>query len=464
MVCFYVVSFLPSLTVPYVLDDLDYLHDLAVAINSHQVIGWLIAPANEHIEILEKFLYLFCFKSFWLYPEFFHVAIVAVCLGNIFLIYRLVLILTQSSTAAFIGASIMASTNLIDDAVIIGVYSLIFFCTLLLLLLFYAIYRYAETQELHWRFVAFLAILLAPSAFASGLTSIIFVVLFYRLCLPRDLQQKAKNLFPLLLIGWLLSLIPYVYSMNSIIHTKHYQDVGEATVFGVARLSFPIQFLGRYIVVKLVPGLMANLYLSLGLFLLCFFTAIKYFKTINWKKILFFVSFGLFNNFIIYVFRSKWGVAALYASRYDAFPVIMMAFCYPLLLDVFLKQKHRINNVTVILLVYGVCFFAVVNGSLTRYSNGNLIFNKTVIMQNFDVGFRKVFVDYFQKHKLTQLRLKNSEIAIPFSRDYWRSIDFYSTYILPSSIYNKIVWSPKTDPEFLKALRSSSIGRGWAGE
>jgi hypothetical protein len=452
---FFIFSLISSFTVPYVLDDLDYLHDLAGAIDSHQVFGWLIAPANEHIIFLEKFLYLFCYKSFWLYPEFFHVVIVAVCLGNIVLIYRLIFILTQSSLSAFIGASIMASTNLTDEAIIIGANSLIFFSIFLLLLLFYAIYRYAESQKLFWRYAAFFIILLVPSSFASGLTSIIFAVLFYRLCLSRDLAQKAKNLFPLLLMGWLLSLIPYIYSMNSIIHAKHYHDIGVKSTFGAASFFPSVHILGEYVTLKLIPFLMTNLYLSFGLFFLCFFTAIKFSKEIVWKRILFFVSFGLINNFIIYVFRNKWGVYSLMASRYDAFPVIMMAFSYALILDVFLKQKRQINNITVIILVYVLCFFAVVNGCFTRYSNGNQVFKNTVIMQDFNFDFRKVFVDYFREHNHTQqLKLKNAEIAVPFSRNHWRSTNFYAQYILPSSIYKKIVWSKKTDPEFLQYLKS----------
>lgn len=154
------------------------------------------------------------------------------------------------------------------------------------------------------------------------------------------------------------------------------------------------------------------------------------------------------------MFSAEMGASALNISRYDAFPVMMMAFSYALILDVFFKQKRQINNVTVTLLVYVLCFFAVVNGCLTRYTNGNSFFKKTVVMQSFYFNFRKAFVDYFHDHNLTQLQLRNSAIAVPFSRDHWRSTEFYAQYILPPSINKKIVWSNKTDPEFLKYLKS----------
>jgi len=452
MSCAFVSSFISSLTIPYIKDDMDYFYNLTRAIDTHQVLRWLMTPVNEHVIFLEKLIYLFCYKSFWLYPEFFHVVVLLVVLGIVVLIYRLIFIFTQSSLTAFIGASIMAANNLTDEAVFVSTNSSILFCILLLLLLFYAIYRFAQTQELYWRLVAFFSILLAPLTFASGLTSIIFVLLFYFLCLSLDLQQRSKNLFPLLFIGWLLSLIPYIYFMNGIIYTDHYQDIGLASIFGAARFLLPVKFLSYYIVMKLIPGLVANIYLSFGLFFLCFFTIIKYSKEIAWRRILFFISFGLVNNFIIYVFRSQWGTEVLETSRYDAFPITMMAFSYAFILDVFVKQTPHIKKISILMIVYVLCFFAVVNGGLYRFSNGNQLFKGTVMTQLFYNNFRKIFVDYFDEHDVTQLKLKSIEIDAPFSR-YPRSTEFCAQFILPSVVNKKIVWSKKTDPQFLSYLK-----------
>jgi hypothetical protein len=454
MLVFFIFSLIPSLTIPYVSDDLDYFYYLARSLDSHQVIQWLMTPANEHVIFLEKIFYLFCYKIFWLNPEFFHMVIVVVCLGIITLIYRLIFVLTQSPLAALIGASIMASSNLTDEAIFVCTNSFIFFCIFLFLLLFYAIHRYADTQKSHWRTVAFFSILMASVTFASGLTSIIFVLLFYRLCLSQDLRQKGKNLFPLLLIGWLLSLIPFFYFMNDIIFAKHYQYVGATSAFGAARILLPICLLSKYVIVILIPSLSVNHCLSFGLFFLCFFIAIQYNKVIDWKRILFFVVFGLFNTFIIYVFRSKALSEDPNISRYSAFPLIMMAFSYALILDVFIKQKRQINNVSIDILIYLLCFFAVVNGSLYRYSKGDQFYKKTVFAQYFYVNFRNAFVDYFHTHDLKYLQFKNVDIACPMSRFYWRSREFYTQFILPSSINKKIIWSKKTDPEFLKYLIS----------
>ena len=104
--------------------------------------------------------------------------------GIIALIYKLIVALTQNPLAALIGAAIMAASNLSDDAIFIGTNSHIFFCMFFFLFLFYAMYQYAVQQHRIWRLAAFLAILIVPSTFALGLTSIVFVVLFDRLCVP----------------------------------------------------------------------------------------------------------------------------------------------------------------------------------------------------------------------------------------------------------------------------------------
>ena len=393
-----------------------------------------------------------------------------ICVGIIGLAYQLIFVFTQSVPTALIGCAIIAATNLTDDAIFVGTNSHIFFCMFFFLLLFYAIYQYAATEQLKWKLIAFLAILLGPSTFALGLTSVVFVPLFWRLCLPPHLQQKSKDLLPLLFIGWLLSLIPYFYAMDAILHAKHYQDVGAATAFQVAHFLAPVRFLGEYVALKLLPSLFANPYLSFGLFFLCVATAIHYTKDIPWQKILFFVLFGLSNNFIIFVFRDKWGTAGLDTARYYVFPVVMVAFSYALILHFFIQTVPRIKQTSTVLLVYLLCAFAVTYGSLYRYKNADLLLKETMVMQNLYVNFRKAFVNYFAMHNIDRpIEVKRGDILMPnvsrltpkggyapaISRYSLQSRQFYAQFVLPSSINKKIVWSNKTNPDFLQYLTTN---------
>ena len=63
MSCAFVSSFISSLTIPYIKDDMDYFYNLTRAIDTHQVLRWLMTPVNEHVIFLEKLIYLFCYKS-----------------------------------------------------------------------------------------------------------------------------------------------------------------------------------------------------------------------------------------------------------------------------------------------------------------------------------------------------------------------------------------------------------------
>ena len=47
MACLFVSSFIPSLTVPYIKDDMDHFYNLARAMDAHQVFRWLMTPVNE---------------------------------------------------------------------------------------------------------------------------------------------------------------------------------------------------------------------------------------------------------------------------------------------------------------------------------------------------------------------------------------------------------------------------------
>ena len=466
---FFAFSLFPSLSVPYIIDDVDHFYNMAGAIQTNTLTGWLMAAHNEHVIPLLKAIYLFCYTYFWLDPEIFHLIIIATCVGIVLLVYKLTFALTKSVPAALVGGAIMAATNVFDDTIFVITNAHILFSLFLFLLLFYAIHQYCAHQKVTWAATAFFAVIFLPATFALGLTSIVFAVLFVYLCLPQDLRRNGKKLFPALGIAWVLSFLPYALVMSSIVHAQHYKDLGARSIFEIADFLRPVPFLVEFVTVKLIPSILANPYLAFGIFFAALFTALGHTKKIPWKTVLFFALFGLFNNFIIYVFRSAWGPAYLDFPRYYVFPVAMIAFCYALLLDPFLKNKLQVKPMAAQQLIYLLCALIVIYGSIVRYNNGRLLAQETLVMQNFYVNFRKAFTGYFQEHPQTQtLQVKDLNIMLPsvsrltpkkgypppIARYPLRPARFYAQYILPAQIYTKLIWADDAGPSFLEYLKS----------
>ena len=128
LIAIYAASILPSLQIPYIIDDMDHLFQLSLSMESSTVARWMFTPHNEHVIPFLKFLYYIFYKNFWLYPQPFHLVIAAVCTGMLCVAYRLLLRLTNSRHAAFLGITILAATNLPDSAIYVITNSHIIFC------------------------------------------------------------------------------------------------------------------------------------------------------------------------------------------------------------------------------------------------------------------------------------------------------------------------------------------------
>ena len=61
MLVVFVFSLFPSLSIPYIIDDLDHLHYMAAALHYHLVLLWMLMPHNEHVIPFIKAIYLFCY-------------------------------------------------------------------------------------------------------------------------------------------------------------------------------------------------------------------------------------------------------------------------------------------------------------------------------------------------------------------------------------------------------------------
>ena len=292
LIAIYASSILPSLQAPYMIDDIDHLFQLSQSIESSHVLQWIFTPHNEHVIPFLKLLYFIFYKNFWLYPQPFHLVIIAVCAGILCLAYHLLLRLTNSKYCAFLGITLLAATNLSDLAIYIITDSHILFCLFFTLLLFYAQYQYLSTKRKIWAVLIILSAVLAPATFSLGVTSLLFAFLFEWLCIPKELKKTNGSTMLIVFTGWALGLIPYLLSMGKIIYSDHYRDVTSSSAFEVMNIPEGTRLLLLYFCQNLIPELLPHFYLSLGLFFFAVATGIKYRKPIDWKAIAFFLISG----------------------------------------------------------------------------------------------------------------------------------------------------------------------------
>jgi len=464
----FIYSLLPSLGIPYIIDDVDHLHNLSLSLQAGHLASWLFAPHNEHVIPVIKSFYYLCYTNFWLNPQAFHALIFLAGAGILFFSYKLFNTLTGSPAAAMIGASLLAATNLWDKAIFVITDSHILFCVLLFLVLFYVQYLSFAKSSGRWKPVLFVVTLLLPSTFALGLTSIFFAFVFEKLCIPRALRQKRKSTIPVVAAAWLISLVPYLFAVQQIIHTPHYNDLGKHSVFEIMRVAQAASGVISYLTMELIPNFLSVF--SLPLVVIIIFSALIHRAKINWKAIVFFVLFGITHTFIIYTFRVAWGSGMLAVSRYDVFPVVMLAGITAFALAPLLMTKEN-GSPAFRAAVYLGCFLFLAQGAATRYTKADILYRESApLMQGFYVQFRNAFIDYFKEQSPdTTVTVNNIPFVVPsvpslitragtplpMSR-YAREPEFFAQYVLPGDIRNRIRWGNATDPAFLNHIRSSS--------
>ena len=312
--------------------------------------------------------------------------------------------------------------------------------------------------------------LLVPFTFALGLTSLFFAFLFERLCVPAELRKANGSTILFVFIAWALSLIPYLYALDRIIHTPHYRDLGATSAFQIMNIGYASQYLGLYFITDLLVNVLPYVYLSLGLFLCCAFSAVKYKKDIPWKKITFFFILSMFLSLIIFAFRVSWGIKFLNVSRYDVFPVWMLSVIYALLINPFLNDKKELlANPGYKFIFYLLGFMLISFGGTIRYTTAEKVAVETASsVQRFNGEFKNAFSNYLKEYpSIETIYVKNSMIFFPlapsletkrgFNQDisrYTRPLSFYAQYVLPAEVRKKIVWGESTDKTLLDYLKA----------
>ena len=466
----YAVSITPSLQIPYMIDDTDHLFQLARAMESSTVFQWMFTPHNEHTIPFLRLLYYVFYKYFWLHPQPFHLAVIAVCTGILCISYHLLFKFTNSKYTAFLGITLLASSNLPDMAIFVTTNSHIIFCLFFLMLLFYAQYQYCTHKSKGSIALIILSALLAPLTFALGILSLVFAFLFEQLCIPKKLKSTNGSTMMYVFIGWLLGFIPYLITLDKIVYSDQYKFVGATSSFQVMNIWLGAKILMLYFYHDLIPGLLPNLYLSMAIFFLAVSIGYTHRKHVDWKRIIFFLITGFTFNFIIYIFRVAWGPKALSVSRYDVFPGLMLCMIYIILLNPFLK-KHAVYIASPAkkTIIYCCAFLLISYSGMLRYNKANRVCSETYLtIQRLNIDLKTTTVNYFKEYPhVGHLTLKNRMVFIPrlpslltkrgfypYPTRYARPLSFYNQYVVPEDIRKKITYAKKTDPLFLDYIKA----------
>lgn len=466
----YTVSLFPSTDIPYIIDDFDQLFLLSRAIDNGTVAEWIFLPHNEHVIPLLKLFYYVFYTVFWVSPQAFHYLIILVCAGIAVLIYKLLEMLTGSRDTGLAGAAVWICSSLPNFASFVITNATILFCLFFLLLLFYAQWKFHATEKKVWLWLAAFSIFCAPLTFALGVPAIFFVWLFSKWCLPHRHPLRPDRLTVFLSFIWLLAVIPYFFLFDKVIHTAHYRDIGATSAFDQINILVTFKSLAIYFYYYLVPRVLNDFYLSFGAFFLALYAGIRYRKEIAWKKIAFFVLFGVINVFIITLFRSGWGGLNKTFSRYDVFPVMMMSFLYAFILCPWIRQTFSDANRKMWLFIVPL-FFLVTSGSAHRYHQAQKVSRETAPVQRMFLEYSHSINSYFKKYPETGiLRIENSGFFFPPAFElgkkigtravgverYPRNFRFLSQFLLSEEIRRRIVWADTTEGNFLEHLRANS--------
>ncbi|MBF0484028.1 MAG: hypothetical protein HQL25_04920 [Candidatus Omnitrophica bacterium] len=454
----YLYSVLPAIHIPYMVDDIDYLDKMVSSIRDNTEWGWIFSAHNEHVIPIMKYLYLFSYKNFWLYTEFFHLLTFLVTIGVIVVLYHLLKLLKVSSNGALLGCSIFAASNLFDRAVFIFTDAHILYCLLGVLLVFFAQYKNALRPNWIWRVVWMLSFLLSMLTFALGMFMIFYVIAFHFLCIPKDVRKNDKSLLVYYVMGSLIGIVVYAMNVHNIFFSEHYIGRG-GSLDKIANYSQSFYYLCRFLLFSVIPMLLSFQYFSFGYFYGAIFIIKNYSNKIDWNKIWFFVFVGLFSTLIIFIFRTSWGEHRLWLPRYYVFPVMLLAVCYAFFADVYLKESNQFVEKTKTMVVVMLCFVMVAIGALDRYDNAVAIHAESKELQILFVSLNKnvsAYVNHAYKGIPIDIKDNNIYGEARVLRYSVRKLSFLAKFILSDEVFKKIVWTDtKTDEKFMNYLHNN---------
>jgi len=444
--CFFIFS--PSLRWPYHLDILDEFYTISTFQNSKDLLHFIFSPSVGNFIPGLRLLYYLAYKFFWVDPFAFRLVIVFTTALYGYIFMRLIEKLTGSRTAAIeTGILVMWATDY-HNAELPAFQFPLTLCFVLYSL--YGVLLYAETQKSIWRIKASIAAFFAPLAAGAGLLTGLWLILFSLLCFSRTpsmtfiqrlkiialplLSWGASVLFVLLKAGTLNRILdPFAYFNNAAVLT--------------------VKSLGMYTLPSLLPWPEISLFIAIAAGI----TAWQKRKSLPWGVILFFVIWIIGHYFFIYFGRGKFGEILIHSRRYGLCPSLGLPAIYAIIFTVLWQEKYwaafwmrlHLSRIIPWIIIVFIAFYGAGqyrNIAEASQGRGDLL----VLGQEF----RTAVEGYLKESGRDHITLANRPVSIHPLFPYDREIKRYSSFLLPKTLHEKIIWSAASDENFLDFVKS----------
>ncbi len=455
LAAFCVVILSPSVSWPYILDDIDNFYAITALERPADVVRYALTPGDGHFIPVVRLLYFSCFKLFWLNPAAFHALIIFSVILTSFLFMGIVYEITASWVpAVFCGALIGWSTGYLQA--LETCFSHMALCLPWIGAAVYSLLIHKKTGLRKWLIISATATFVAPCISAIGILAGLWAALFLLFCdLPKEQSgQRAKRaaLF-WILAAWFLSVMIFFAFV------KPLSGGG-----GITRQSFVLNFPYLLNAVLLafkslwlytIPLLTSFEKMSLFMGIFFFIMALIKHKEIPWKIILLFFGWMMGCYVLIYYGRGYFEEFLISTERYHFPASLGLPAIYAIVLSVILKDKewNRFKRVK-----YQCGYFiAMVFIAAYAFLQHHIVWERSQGRKDLSVvglELRKAVGLYLGEHKKETIRIANRGID-------WGSVNFpdrefklYGTILLFPEFHKNIIWGDETEGAFIEFLRS----------
>jgi len=451
-------SLLPSLQVPYLMDDFDIIRGLNTSRGPANFTRCLFTPHNEHnVPVIKCFYWLF-YRFFWLNSWPFHILIIATYFFLSLMLYMLLFRMTGSQAVSLIAAALFAVSNAYTPTIITTTYCHILFSVFFVFFLLYSVFRYCETEKKAWQAASFVACLFAGLTFALGLAAFFLAALFLLLCVPKELrggQKKiGRTLFPLF-VAFIFVAVTYVLFSTEIMHVVPDEMLkGKLlSLFTGINASQKIALFFKPILANLMPILACIRFVSIGLFSACLFFLIAGYRSVNWKRIVFFLSVIVFNYAAVSIFRGRFREGQAYL-RYNLMPAVCLVSIYAISFEPFLKKQKKHTKKIITNAIFAGLIILSVFTLFQRFDFVRSYVLNAKVSYYFCLQFRDAVTGYLNRKDRDALNLANTVISFPpYIYPYQRPLSYYGDIVLSRNTIKSIRWGIMIDKPFLSYLR-----------
>ncbi len=449
-------SYLPSLKIAYFGEDIgSHLPEAAGPF----CIGQLWHLHHEHFIPLIKLIYRLCYHTFWMDPMPFHLILIAIQCFCFFILYKLLLALSDSRESAFLGAMLFGLSNVYDDAVVNMSNAQTLFCLSFSLCFLYSIYKYFETKEAKWRIRGIVCGFFATCTFALGVLMGFWGIFFYYCCVPHtkgfSVKKDILDLF-LILQGWLIGCVLYFFHFQDIVFPVYSLKITN-TAFHLYSLAIGAVAL-RNIWNPLITYILPVGFISWFMFACLLGILFWHRHILAEQKIKFFMIWTIGHYFFI-----GWSRQIIEAidvgQRHNLFPAVGISCVYALafssLQPWFSSRVKAISTGYKRYVVYILATLLLISLAYIKWKTVDTAYAKREKWVTFCQGFRLSIENYRELNPGKKIKLANKKVFFKENFISPQSLKSLSEFVLPGNLRNSVEWDKTTDAVFLDFLKAN---------